>query len=117
MRDSGTCILAAAITVAMISTAIAAGDAARGKVLFNNPKFAHGVRACSQCHADGSGLEHAADKREFHIAGGTQRSLEEAVNACIVNAAGGKAIDPKSAEMADIVAYIRSLKTKKTAPY
>jgi cytochrome c len=103
-------LLSAALTGAMLSAAIAAGDAAEGKALFNNPKFADGVRACSSCHPDGRGLENAADKKEFHIGRQTQRSLEEAVNACIVNANEGKAIDPQSAEMQNIVAYIKSLK-------
>jgi cytochrome c len=37
------------------------------------------------------------------------------VNACIKNALKGKGIDPKSAEMADIVAYLKSLKGKAPA--
>jgi cytochrome c553 len=110
MADKKILLLAVALAGAMLSTAVAAGNAAKGKVLFNNPKFAHGVRACSHCHPDGRGLENAADRKVFHIGGQTQRSLEEAVNTCIVNATGGKAIDPKSAEMQDIVAYIKSLK-------
>ena len=42
-----------------------------------------------------------------------QRNLKEAVNFCIVNANKGKAIDPKSGQTKDIVAYIKSLKPKK----
>jgi len=34
------------------------------------------------------------------------------VNTCIKNALKGKGIDPKSAEMEDIVAYLKSLKGK-----
>jgi mono/diheme cytochrome c family protein len=111
MGNNKILLLAVALTGITLSVAVAAGDAARGKVLFDNPSFAHAVRACSDCHPDGRGLENAADRKVFHIGGGTQRSLEEAVNACIVNAAGGKAIAPTSAEMEDIVAYITSLKT------
>jgi cytochrome c553 len=110
MNDKKIILLAVVLAGAMLSTALAAGNAAKGKALFNNPTFAHGVRACSHCHPDGRGLENAADRKVFHISGQTQRSLEEAVNFCIVNATGGKAIDPKSAEMQDIGAYIRSLK-------
>jgi cytochrome c len=87
----------------------------RGKALFENPKFAGGVKSCNECHPGGKGLEKAADKKEFKIMGKTQKSLEEAVNFCIENANKGKAIDPKSDEMKDIVAYIKSLK-KKPAP-
>ena len=96
----------------MSSDVFAAGDAKKGKALFSDPKAFGGARACSACHPDGSGLENAAGKKVFHIAGGTQESLGDAVNACIVNASGGKAIDIKSDGMKDIVAYITSLKKK-----
>jgi cytochrome c553 len=115
MRNRNILSLSIALTGVMLSAALAAGNAAKGRILFNDPKFADAVRACSDCHPDGRGLENAADKKIFHIAGQTQRSIEEAVNACIVNAAGGKAIDRKSAEMQDIVAYITSLKGTKPA--
>jgi cytochrome c553 len=82
----------------------------RGKALFNDPGFAGGSKACNMCHPGGRGLEKAADKKEFSIMGGSQKSLEEVVNVCIVNANKGKAIDADSDEMKDIVAYIKSLK-------
>ncbi len=110
MENTKILFLSIAVTAVMLSTVMAAGDESRGKLLFNDPKFAHAARACSECHPDGRGLADAADKKVFHIAGGTQSSLEEAVNTCIVEAAGGEAIDPKSADMEDILAYIRSLK-------
>ena len=91
----------------LFTLAFAAGEAERGKALFNDPKFAGGVKACSSCHPNGKGLEKAADK--------PQKSLEEAVNTCIVHSIQGKAIDVKSAQMKEIVAYIKSLKTKKPA--
>jgi len=40
------------------------------------------------------------------------KGLEKQVNLCIKNALKGKGIDPKSAEMADIIAYLKSLKRK-----
>jgi cytochrome c len=93
------------ISVSLIfSLAIAAGDMEKGKALFNDPKFGGGTAgvSCNSCHPDGKGLEKAADKKD----------LEKFVNACIKNALKGKGIDTKSAEMADIVAYIKSLKGK-----
>jgi len=84
----------------------------RGKSLFNDPKFAGGSKSCNECHAGGKGLEKAADKKEFKIMGKTQKSLEEAVNICIEMANKGKAIDPKSDQMKDMVAYIKSLAKK-----
>ena len=109
--------LMALITLGIFLTlAFAADQAEKGKALFNDPNFAGGVQACSSCHPDGSGLEGAADKKEFHIMGGTQKNLEEAINFCIVNASQGKAIDVDSARMKEMVAYIISLKAKKSAP-
>ena len=88
----------------IFSLAIAAGDMEKGKALFNDPKFGGGTAgvSCNSCHPDGKGLEKAADKKD----------LEKFVNACIKNASKGKGIDTKSAEMADIVVYIKSLKGK-----
>jgi cytochrome c553 len=91
----------------VFSLAIAAGDAGKGKALFNDPKFGGGTAgvSCNSCHPDGKGLEKAAN----------MKGLEKQVNACIQNALKGKGIDPKSAEMADIVAYLKSLKGKTPA--
>ncbi|NJD56523.1 MAG: hypothetical protein FIA94_08990 [Nitrospirae bacterium] len=90
--------------------AFAAGDVAKGKVLFHDPKFAGGSKSCGECHPNGKGLENAGSKKEFHVMHKTQKSLEEAVNECIVAANKGKAIDARSQQMQDIVAYIKSLK-------
>jgi mono/diheme cytochrome c family protein len=87
-----------------VSFAFAAGDAAKGKVLFNDTQLGGGTagRSCNSCHPDGKGLEKAADKKD----------LPKVVNVCIKNALKGKGLDPKSAEMADLIAYIKSLKGK-----
>jgi cytochrome c553 len=110
-------LLVCAVTALIASVSLAAGNVEKGKALFNDPEFAGGVRACSQCHPGGSGLENAGDKNVFHVAGGTQHSLEEAVNACIVGASGGRAIGVGSEQMKDIVAYIRSLKKEPAGGY
>jgi cytochrome c len=91
----------------VFTLALAAGNAGKGKALFNDPKFGGGTAgvSCSSCHPDGKGLEKAADMKD----------LEKQVNACIQNALKGKGIDPKSAEMADMVAYLKSLKGKTPA--
>jgi len=102
-------IIILAVCIGLCSLAAGAGDVERGRALFNDPDAVGGVRACSACHPDGSGLSGAGAKKEFHVAGGIQKSLEEAVNVCIVNASMGKAIDTDSAKMQDIVAYIKSL--------
>ncbi len=87
----------------------------RGKLLFNDPKFAGGTKSCNECHPNGKGLEKSADKKEFKIMGKSQKNLEEAVNFCIVEANKGKAIDVKSDQMKDMVAYIKTLKAKDKA--
>ncbi len=88
----------------LVVAALAAGDAAKGKILFNDPRLAGGTGgvACSACHPSGKGLEHAGDRTD----------LVNIINACIVKTNKGKALDPKSAEMADLIAYIKSLKGK-----
>lgn len=98
----------------IFSFAIATQDTPeeKGKALFNDPAFAGGQKACSECHPNGKGLENAAGKKEFHIMGGEQKNLRQAVNFCIVNANKGKAIDVKSEQMRDIVKYIKSLSGK-----
>ena len=99
------------LTVSLLfSLAFAAGNVEKGKALFNDPKFAGGTKACNECHLGGKGLEKSGMKKEFNIMGKKQMGLEEAVNFCIVNATKGKAIDPKSQEMKDIIAYIKSLR-------
>jgi cytochrome c553 len=94
----------------MFTLAMAAGDVGKGKALFSDPKFGGGTAgvSCNSCHPDGKGMEKAGDMKD----------LEKQVNVCIKGPLKGKGIDAKSAEMADIVAYIKSLKGKTpgTAP-
>lgn len=87
----------------------------RGKTLFNDPKAFGGKTSCSSCHPDGKGLEKAAAKAEWTTPAGKTKTLEEAINLCIVNANKGKALEAKSEQMKDMVAYIKSL-GKKDAP-
>jgi len=91
----------------VFALAFAAGNAGKGKALFCDPKFGGGTAgmSCNSCYPDGKGVEKAADRKD----------LEQMVNACIKNALKGKGIDPKSAEMADVVAYLKSLKGKAPA--
>ena len=92
------------IAVGLVASfTFAAGDVAKGKVLFNDTKLGGGTagKSCNSCHPDGKGLEKAADKKD----------LEKTINLCVEQALKGEALDPKSADMADIVAYIKSPKT------
>ncbi len=115
---SARIILIAMITLGLAFSLALAGKhlpEERGKALFNDPKFAGGSKSCNDCHPGGRGLEKAADKKEFKIMGKTVKSLEEAVNVCIEMGNKGKAIDPKSEQMKDLVAYIKSLAKKPAA--
>jgi len=94
--------------------ALAEGEVEKGKKLFEDPKLGTSGKSCASCHPGGHGLEGSATKKEFKIMGKTQKSLEEAINFCIVNALKGKALDPKSKEMQALTAYLKSLAGKKT---
>jgi mono/diheme cytochrome c family protein len=94
--------------------AFAAGNAENGKALFNDPKAFNGSvgKSCGSCHPNGKGLENAGMEKGGNTPAGKSTSLEDTINGCIVMANKGKAIDPKSAEMKDVVAYIKSLGKK-----
>ena len=96
----------------VFSFAFAADKVEKGKALFNDPKFAGGTVSCASCHPDGKGLEKSGTKKEWKNPAGMWMSLEDAINVCVIMANKGKAVDPKSEEMKDIVAYIKSLEKK-----
>jgi cytochrome c len=115
MRVLETTAVAVGMALVLGTSAFAAGDAKRGKMLFDDAKFAGGSTSCSSCHPDGKGLEKAGmkGKKEWTNPAGTWLAIEDASNVCLILASKGKAIDPKSAEMKDLVAYIKSLSMKK----
>jgi len=90
----------------------------RGKTLFNDTKLGGGTmgKSCNTCHPDGKGLEGVGSKMMWKTPGGESKTLEGAVNICITMALGGKALDEKSEQMKDIVAYMKSLKPAAAAP-
>lgn len=98
----------------IFSSAFAAGNVEKGKALFNDPKAFGGTagKSCGSCHPDGKGLEKSGAKKEWKNPAGMWTSIEDAINACIIMANKGNAIDLKSEQMKDIVAYIKSLEKK-----
>lgn len=94
------------------SSAFAGGDAKRGKDLFNDPKLAGATsgKSCNSCHPGGKGLGDAGDRKGWKMMGKKFKSLEAVINWDIEKALHGSALDPKGADMADLVAYIKSLK-------
>ncbi|MBT9165126.1 MAG: hypothetical protein DDT23_01141 [candidate division WS2 bacterium] len=103
-------IVLSMMAVGLLFSFAFAGDAAKGKALFNDAKLSGATagKSCNSCHADGKGLD--AFKKEFM--GGKAKSIEDATNMCITMMMKGKALDAKSADMANIVAYIKSVKGK-----
>jgi len=99
----------------IFSFAFASTNIEKGKTLFNDPMAFGGKsgKSCGTCHPNGQGLEKAATRKEWTNPAGKWTSLEDAINVCIVLANKGNAIDPKSEQMKDLVAYIKSLGKKK----
>ena len=116
MRKFTAGLMTVAVTGLLCTSAGAAGMVEKGKAFFKDPKFAEGAsgKSCASCHPDGKGLEKAGlrGRKEWKNPGGTWLSLQDANNVCIILANKGKAIDPRSAEMKDLVAYIKSLAKK-----
>lgn len=107
-RAVAVIILSFALTCAF---AFAAGNAERGKKLFSDPKLSGATtgKSCETCHPNGRGLEETGGKTMWHMMGKKYNSLEAVINYDIETALHGKPLDPKSQEMEDIVAYIKSL--------
>ncbi len=102
-------LLSLFLTCLLLAPVLAAGNAGKGKILFNDPTAFGGRIACSTCHPGGRGLEKAGSKSEWITPAGRTGTLEEAINLCIVNANRGHAIDVRSEQMIDMVAYIKSI--------
>lgn len=108
-------VLTTALAFGLLAAfASAAGEAEKGKALFNDPKLGTNGQTCNSCHPDGKGLEKsgARGKKEWKNPAGKWLSLEDANNVCIMMAMKGKTIDPKGEEMRSLVAYIKSLGKK-----
>jgi mono/diheme cytochrome c family protein len=89
-----------------------AGDVAKGKALFEDAKLGGGTsgKSCASCHPGGQGLAGVADKKEFKAMGKTYKTLADATNYFIETAQKGKALDPQSEQMLNLIAYMKSLK-------
>jgi cytochrome c len=114
MKKAIALIVSVLFVFSITALSFAAGDITKGKALFNDPKLGGGTtgKSCNSCHPDGKGLENAGMKKQFNLGGKKQTGLKEAINTCIENALKGKALDKKSQEMKDLVAYIKSLGKK-----
>jgi len=108
-RTTALIILSFALTCA---PAFAAGNAEKGKQLFNDTNLSGGTtgKSCNTCHPNGRGLEETGGKKVWHMMGKKYKDLEGVINYDIETALHGKSLDPKSQDMQDLIAYIKSLK-------
>ncbi len=106
MKNIKGILLSLTAAALLFTPAFGAGDAEKGKALFNDPQFADGKAgiSCNTCHPDGKKAAKGADKE--------RKELEKIINSCIVNALKGKSIDPTSSEMDDLIAYLKSVKAQ-----
>jgi cytochrome c len=104
-------LVASALLIATVVFAAHHTPEERGKALFNDTKLggATSGRSCNTCHPDGKGLVGVGEKKLWKTPGGESTTLEDAVNICITMALNGKALDVKSEQMKNLVAYLKSL--------
>jgi cytochrome c553 len=96
-------VIAALVTlIAAATPAISASSpsAERGKMLFNSSSLGTNGKSCATCHPDGKSLGKAAAFDE--------EKLEKITNQCVVQALKGRAFATGSADLASLVAYIKT---------
>ncbi len=103
---------AAGIALAGGVSFAAAVDINHGRELFESPALGGGTtgKSCSTCHAGGKRFGKKLFNRKYYmIMGMKKNTLADVVNVCIEKPLGGHAIDPQGKDMADLIAYMRSL--------
>ncbi len=86
-------------------------DAAAGRALFHDTALggSSNSKSCYSCHKRESELAGSADKDYDAMFGFVTRDIEDVINLCIVLPLKGKPYAKDSQEMADLIAYLRSL--------
>jgi cytochrome c553 len=104
MKRTITVVLVLMVVLLFFAAAYGEGNAEKGKALFNDPQFADGKAgvSCSSCHPDGKNAAKGAD----------DKGVRQIINACIKKALQGTPIDPASSQMDDLVAYLKSVKSR-----
>jgi cytochrome c peroxidase len=104
MKKSITVIFALMAVPLFFAAAYGEGNAEKGKVLFNDPQLGGGKAgvSCNSCHPDGKNAAKEAD----------DKGVRQIINTCIQKALQGNPIDPSSSQMDDLVAYLRSVKSR-----
>lgn len=78
----------------------APAEADQGKMLFESVKLGTNGKSCATCHPGGKKLEWAATFPDDR--------LTDMTNTCISNALKGKPLDENSAEMKNLIRYIKT---------
>ncbi|MFZ5774740.1 MAG: c-type cytochrome [Thermodesulfobacteriota bacterium] len=87
-----------------------AAESSFGARLFSEPGLAGSTngKSCLTCHEGGRDLSPATlARQEYTVMGNRVQSLAEAVNFCIEVTLRGEALAETSAEMKDLLAYLR----------
>jgi mono/diheme cytochrome c family protein len=100
--------------LALVGVSQASGDLENGKRLFESPTLGGGTsgKTCVTCHPGGRSLSlrlFGNDNDSAEVRAEKRSRLAGMVNTCIKRPLAGKGIDPAGPEMADIIAYMKSL--------
>jgi mono/diheme cytochrome c family protein len=100
--------------LALVGVSQASGDLENGKRLFESPTLGGGTsgKTCVTCHPGGRNLSlrlFGNDSDSAEVRAEKRSRLAGMVNTCIKRPLAGKGIDPAGPEMADIIAYMKSL--------
>ncbi len=87
------------------------GDIKNGRNLFRDESLgdSHNDKSCRSCHKKESELAGTASKNYDSLFGYITRDVEDVINLCIVLPLKGKPYAKDSQEMADLLAYLRSI--------
>ena len=97
------------LTVCSFSNVFAEVNFENGKILFFNNNIAENSsgKSCASGHLDGKGLSKSYSKNDFYFQGRHMRSIQEAVDFCVVQNVKGKPLGSNSDEMLSILEYIK----------
>lgn len=86
-------------------------DVKNGRALFQDETLggSSNSKSCRSCHKRESELVGTADKSYDSLFGFITRDVEDVINLCIVLPLKGKPYAKNSQEMADLIAYLRSI--------
>lgn len=87
------------------------GNAQNGQMLFRDDALGESSndKSCRSCHKKERELAGSASKNYDRLFGYITRDVEDVINLCIVLPLKGKPYVKDSQEMADLLAYLRSI--------